>query len=70
MRKYLLVITAALALAAIVTGCTGPNSQISPAIVQQAVTISVQGGLMAYPQATPEVKIAGAVVCASATATT
>jgi len=69
MKRTLLIITAALALAAFVTGCSTTSTVLTPAVIQQAVTISVEGGLLTEPQAAPEVKIAGAVICASASAT-
>ena len=54
------------------SGCSttgGGSSVITPAITQQAVTLAVQGGLMAYPQYTSEVKLAGALICAAASTT-
>lgn len=52
------------------SGCsTTGNSVITPAITQQAVTLAVQGGLMAYPQYASDIKLAGTVICAAASTT-
>ena len=69
MRKYLLVITAALALAAIVTGCTGPNSQISPALVQQGVFTLTAYAVAKEPASVPYLKAAAPLICAAASGT-
>jgi hypothetical protein len=54
------------------TGCSTPGGGTAvntPAITQQGVTLLVQGGLMAYPQYTPAVQAAGAVICIAAGST-
>ena len=70
MKKIKLpLLFAALALAALVTGCASTQTVITPATIQTATTLSVEGALIAEPDALPEVKIAGSVICAAAAST-
>lgn len=64
--KKLFTLTAIAALLATITGCTGPNSQISPALVQQGVLTGVQYSVAKYPQAVPYLRVAGDIVCSMA----
>jgi hypothetical protein len=69
MKKSILTIVAAFSFAVLITGCSTTSTVITPATVQTATTLSVEGALIAEPKALPEVKIAGAVICAAAAGT-
>ncbi len=57
-----------LSLCLILAGC-GTTPVLTPAQVTQTVSTGILIGLEAYPQATPEVTIAGVIICAEAAKT-
>ena len=61
----ILALGAALIGCALFTGC----STITPAFTQQSVYETVSIGLSIYPQAEPEIRIAGEIICAEAAKT-
>jgi len=61
----ILALGAALVGCALFTGC----STITPSFTQQTVYEGVSIGLSIYPQAEPEVRIAGEIICAEAAKT-
>jgi hypothetical protein len=69
MKRTSLILTAALAFAAFVTGCTGPNSQISTALVQQGVFTFASYAVAKNPTIKPYLAAATPVICSAATGT-
>jgi hypothetical protein len=52
----------------LLAGCS-TTSVISPAVVQQGVATGVSYGVLKYPQAVPELRIASEVICSAANST-